>query len=77
MKNRVSRSSVWNRKGQSILEYLVIATIIVGAIILVGKPGGLVDKNIKLLFTGAGDRTGDAASHLGKLKTTLMNPNGQ
>jgi len=51
--------------GQSILEYLVIATVIVAAIILAKT---IVQGNMNTLYTNAGQKTADAAAALGSLK---------
>ena len=53
-----------NRKGQSILEYLVVAAVIVGAIIAVK---GAMQTNIATLYTNAGVKTGNAATAFGNL----------
>ena len=52
------------RKGQSILEYLIISTVIVGAI-LVAK--GKVQTGMNDLYTKAGDKTQKASNALGSL----------
>ncbi len=62
MKNRLG-----SRRGQSILEYLVIATIIVGAVIAVAA--NAIKPNMTTLYNNAGTRTGDAAKSLKDLKT--------
>ena len=56
------------RRGQSILEYLVIATVIVGAIIAIR---GVVTPHINRLYNNAADHTADAAKALGKLKVEV------
>lgn len=56
------------RRGQSILEYLVIATVIVGAIIAIR---GVVQGNVNTLYTNAADHTGDAATALGDLQVEV------
>ena len=50
------------RKGQSIVEYLVIVTIIIGAILLVR---GVVTGNMNALFNGAAAQTATAGASLG------------
>ncbi len=61
------KSRLGSRRGQSILEYLVVATIIVGAVIAVAN--GAIKTNMKTLYDNAGTRTGDAATSLKNLKT--------
>ena len=52
------------RKGQSILEYLVIATVIVAAIIAIRQT---VATNMSSLYTGAANKTSVAATQLSGL----------
>ena len=54
-----------NRRGQSILEYLVIATAVVAAIIAIKAT---VSSNMNTLYTNAADKTGEAGTGLGALK---------
>ena len=63
---RAPRGRLNGRHGQSILEYLVIATIIVGAIIVIAKPA--ITTHMNSLYTNAAQKTGDAATALGGLK---------
>jgi len=58
------RRRLRNRRGQSILEYLLIATIIVGAIMLVKGP---LTRNMGNLYNGAGNKTNAAASAINTL----------
>jgi len=51
--------------GQSILEYLVIATVIVAAIII-ARP--IVQGHMATLYQNAAQKTADAAAALGGLK---------
>ena len=55
-----------NRKGQSIVEYLVIAAIIVGAIIAIQPT---IKTNINNLFQKGADKTNIAQTALGNLTT--------
>ncbi|MBI3322004.1 MAG: hypothetical protein HYZ91_07050 [Candidatus Omnitrophica bacterium] len=50
--------------GQSILEYLVIATVIVAAIIIAK---GIVQGNMNQLYQNAAQKTSDAATALSSL----------
>ena len=52
------------RGGQSIVEYLVIVTVIIAAIVLIR---GVVQGNMNTLFTSAADQTAKAGSSLGGL----------
>ena len=51
-----------NKKGQSILEYLVVATIIVAAIAII-RP--TLQANFATLFTNAAAQTANAGTKLG------------
>ena len=57
------------RKGQAILEYLVIATVIVLAIVAIR---GTVETRVGEVFTASADRTGDAATALGDLQLEVQ-----
>ncbi len=59
---------VRQRKGQSILEYMVIVTVVVLAILAIR---GTVDTRVTEVFTAAADRTGDAATALGNLSLEI------
>ena len=50
------------RKGQSIVEYLVIVTVVIAAILLIR---GTVAGNMNTLFTNAATQTGNAAGQVG------------
>lgn len=63
-KYRVSRPLLRSRTGQSILEYLVIATVVVLAILLIR---GTVQSNTESLFNQAAGKVGEAATQLGTL----------
>ena len=56
MKNR------GKQRGQSILEYLVIATVIIG--VALALVNGAFRTNAQSLYTNAGTRVGDAATSL-------------
>ena len=58
------RKRVRSRRGQSILEYLVIATVIVGAVIGIKT---LVEGHMNNLYTSAAEKTGQASSSLAGL----------
>ncbi len=58
------RKLLRQKKGQSILEYLVIATVIVIAIAAIRST---LDTNITGLYTNAAAKTGDATTALGTL----------
>ena len=53
-----------SRRGQSILEYLVIATVIVTAILLIRTT---VATHMNTLYNSAAQKTADAAGSLGNL----------
>jgi len=53
------------RRGQSIVEYLVIAAVIVAAILAVR---GTVQANMKSLYDKSAQKTAEAATALGNLK---------
>lgn len=58
------RKQLRQKKGQSILEYLVIATVIVIAIFAIQ---GTVSNNMNDLYTNAAGKTATAAGSLGGL----------
>ena len=51
-----------SKRGQSILEYLVITTVVVLAILGIK---GMVDTKARELFNGAGNKIGEAATLIG------------
>ena len=51
-----------SKRGQSILEYLVITTVVVLAILGIK---GMVDTKARDLFNGAGNKIGEASTLLG------------
>jgi len=51
-----------SKRGQSILEYLVIATIIVGAILVIAKPA--LTTNINGMYTAAAAKTAAATAKM-------------
>ena len=51
-----------SKRGQSILEYLVITTVVVLAILGIS---GLVTQKTDDLFSSAGNKVGEAANQLG------------
>ena len=53
-----------NRRGQSILEYLVILSIVIGAIVFIREK---VTKNVRDLYTNSANATAVAAKSVGKL----------
>lgn len=61
------------QKGQSILEYLVIATVIVGAILAIR---GVVQTNMNDLYTEAAAKTADAATALEGLEVEVGEDDG-
>jgi Flp pilus assembly pilin Flp len=54
----------FDRRGQSIVEYLIIATVIVAAIIAIRSK---VSTNMNSLFNNAANKTNEAATSLGSL----------
>ena len=54
----------WNCRGQSILEYLVLAAIIVAAILVI-KP--TITTHVGTLYDNAANKTSEAATALGNL----------
>ena len=72
---KMVKRQVSNRRGQSILEYLVIATVIVAALLAVR---GTVSTHVSSLFTNASTKVGSAATSLGNLtfegSTTTTTP---
>lgn len=54
------------RGGQSILEYLVIVTLIIAAVLAIK---GTVSGNMDTLFTNAAGHTAAAAGQLGGIKS--------
>ena len=61
MVNSVKRR-LQSRRGQSILEYLVITTVVVLAILAIRA---VVNTQSTALFTQAGDKIGEASTALG------------
>jgi Flp pilus assembly pilin Flp len=61
MRNLVKRR-LRSKRGQSILEYLVITTVVVLAILAIR---GVVTTRSNDLFTQAGDKIGEATTALG------------
>lgn len=58
------RRRLRGRRGQSIVEYLVIVTVVIAAIVLIR---GVVAGHMNTLFSNAATQTGNAATQLGTL----------
>ncbi|MBI4355648.1 MAG: hypothetical protein HY597_04290 [Candidatus Omnitrophica bacterium] len=54
------------RKGQSLLEYLIVLAAVIVLIGLAVKDGGVLKTGINALFQGAGDRISSAADKMVK-----------
>ena len=61
-----SAGRLGNRQGQSIVEYLVVIAVILGALMLLGGPTGLLKGKVQ-------DLGNNAANGIGKAATAINN----